>query len=49
MLNRRTLGLAVLACSLLLACRPDKPSFKSIDITGADYAKGFTLQDQDGK
>jgi protein SCO1/2 len=49
MLNRRTLGLAVLACSLLSACTPDKPSFKSIDITGADYAKGFTLQDQDGK
>ena len=49
MLNRRTLGLVMLACSLLLACTPDKPSFKSIDITGADYAKGFTLTDQHGK
>ncbi|MBU3711414.1 MAG: SCO family protein [Limnohabitans sp.] len=39
----------MLACSLLLACTPDKPSFKSIDITGADYAKGFTLTDQHGK
>jgi len=49
MLNRRTLGLVMLACSLLWACTPDKPSFKSIDITGADYAKGFTLTDQHGK
>ena len=49
MLNRRTLGLAMLACGLLWACTPDKPSFRSIDITGADYAKGFTLTDQYGK
>ena len=33
----------------LLACSPDKPSFKSIDITGANYAQGFTLTDAQGQ
>ena len=51
MLNRRNLGVAALALalSLLAACAPDKLAFKSIDITGADYAKGFTLKDQNGQ
>ena len=49
MLNRRSLGITVLALSLLSACSPDKPAFKSIDITGADYAKGFSLKDQNGQ
>ncbi len=49
MLNRRSLGITVLALSLLGACSPDKPAFKSIDITGADYAKGFSLKDQNGQ
>ena len=47
---------AILACSLLCltgglltACSPDKPSFKGVDITGADYAKGFSLPDQNGQ
>ena len=35
------------------ACSPDKPQFKSIDLTGADYAKDFSpvggLADQYGK
>lgn len=31
----------------LTACG-DKPSFRSIDITGADYGKGFTLTDHNG-
>lgn len=31
------------------ACAPDKPAFKSIDLTGADYAKDFSLPDQFGK
>lgn len=26
-----------------------KPAFKAIDVTGADYARGFTLQDPDGR
>jgi len=33
----------------LVACAPDKPQFKSIDLTGADYAKDFVLPDQNGK
>ena len=33
----------------LTACAPDKPPFKSIDLTGADYAKDFSLPDQNGK
>ena len=33
----------------LAACTPDKPQFKSIDLTGADYAKDFVLPDQNGK
>ena len=33
----------------LTACSPDKPQFKSIDLTGADYAKDFVLPDQSGK
>jgi protein SCO1/2 len=39
---------AVLAIALA-ACNPDKPSFKAIDITGADYARGFTLSDHNGQ
>ena len=30
------------------ACSPDQPKFNAIDITGADYAKTFTLTDQNG-
>ena len=33
----------------LVACSPDKPQFKSIDLTGADYAKDFAMPDQNGK
>ena len=33
----------------LSACSPDKPQFKSIDLTGADYATDFALADQNGK
>ncbi len=40
------LALAVL---FLTACSPDKPQFNAIDITGADYAKGFTLTDYNGQ
>lgn len=29
----------------LSACSPDQPQFKSIDVTGANYAQGFTLTD----
>ncbi|WP_405023358.1 SCO family protein [Limnohabitans sp.] len=33
----------------LIACTPDKPKFNAIDVTGADYAKGFTLTDHLGQ
>lgn len=48
---RRTLlksATAVLAAAALSACGPDKLQFKSIDITGADYANGFNLTDHNG-
>ena len=37
------------ATGTLVACSAEKPQFKSIDLTGADYAKGFALSDQHGK
>ena len=41
--------LPTLALFALVACSPDKPTFNGIDITGADYAKGFTLTDHNGQ
>ena len=38
-----------LAVAGLMACSQDKPQFKAIDVTGADYAKGFTLADHNGQ
>ena len=43
---------AVVACvtALLVACsKEEAPQFKSIDLTGADYAKNFALPDQNGQ
>lgn len=41
--------LALFFCLVLnTACTPNKPGFKSVDITGADYALGFKLSDADG-
>ncbi|HTN49387.1 MAG TPA: SCO family protein [Burkholderiaceae bacterium] len=37
---------AVLSAALLAACSP--PAFKSVDITGADYAHGFSLESASG-
>jgi len=55
-LNRRTAAqwlagaLAVtLTTGVLTACSPDKLQFKSIDLTGADYAQGFSLVDHNGQ
>ena len=46
----RALGASVLASgSWLSGCSQDKPSFKGVDITGADYAQGFQLLDQNGQ
>jgi len=48
----RRRALKTFALSLVLgalaACSPDTVKFKSIDITGADYAKGFELADHNG-
>ncbi len=44
---RRT---ALLTLALAAAgCMENKPQFKAIDITGADYAKDFRLTDADGR
>jgi protein SCO1/2 len=45
----RRLLLTSMAVLALTACSPDKPKFNGIDITGADYAKGFTLTDHNGQ
>jgi protein SCO1 len=37
------------ATGALVACSAEKPQFRSIDLTGADYAKGFALTDHNGK
>lgn len=35
--------------SLLAACSEQKPQFKAVDITGADYARDFQLIDHNGQ
>ena len=47
-MQRRTF-LAAGAAATLAACADGKPQFRSVDITGADYAKDFALPDADGK
>ncbi len=37
------------ATGLISACSPQQPVFSSIDVTGADYAKGFELTDHNGQ
>lgn len=49
--QRRTvmgMGLAT-AAMWLAACKPNKLSFSSVDVTGADYGKGFELSDHNGR
>lgn len=36
------------AAGLLSACTQAKPQFQSVDLTGADYATGFSLTDHNG-
>jgi len=51
MMNKRDMLklLAAGGASLGLAgCMQNKASFNAVDITGADYAKGFTLKDANG-
>ncbi|MES2939976.1 MAG: SCO family protein [Pseudomonadota bacterium] len=51
-MDRRTLlrrGALACAAFALAACSDSKQQFKSIDLTGADYAKDFQLPDADGR
>ncbi|MFZ9511824.1 MAG: SCO family protein [Burkholderiaceae bacterium] len=48
--RRTLLGAAVGTAALALAgCSQDKPSFRGIDITGAEYARDFRLADFNGQ
>jgi protein SCO1/2 len=51
MFKRRFFHACILAIlgMALTACTPDKPKFNAIDVTGAEYAKGFTLTDHLGQ
>jgi len=46
--KRRT-ALAALLGAALAACSAEKPAFKAIDITGAEYARQLALPDASGK
>ena len=51
-MNTRRFALTALAALPLAACQkasPDKPAFKGIDLTGAEYARTLNLTDQDGR
>ena len=37
------------ASALFSACSDKKPDFSAIDVTGADYARGFSLTDHNGQ
>lgn len=42
-------GVALVAMLLIVGCDGGAPKFKNIDLTGAEYAKGFSLTDHNGK
>lgn len=42
-------SILISASPLFYACSDAKPSFSGIDLTGADYAQGFTLPDHNGQ
>lgn len=48
-LTRRTWGAGLAAMALALSGCSEAPSFTGIDITGADYAQGFSLTDHNGQ
>ena len=45
----RSLAASIAVCLSLAACDGGGPKFRNVDITGADYAKGFALTDHNGK
>jgi protein SCO1/2 len=47
-MHRRT-ALTIVSVALLAACGENKPQFKAIDLTGADYARDFQLLDHNGQ
>jgi protein SCO1/2 len=47
--TRRAAGAGLLAMALALSACSEKPAFTGIDITGADYAQGFSLTDHNGQ
>ena len=47
-MNKR-LFLVSAAAALLAACSPPPAAFKGVDLTGADYARGFKLKDVEGR
>lgn len=49
-MHRRTLLAALAGAAAAAAgCMESKPQFKSVDLTGADYARDFSMPDQDGR
>ncbi len=49
LLNRRFLAAALLVATFALAaCQPQAPAFNNVDITGAQYAREFSLTDHTG-
>ena len=56
LMNKRTAIKSIAACAMMLAstvlftaCSEQKPAFAAIDVTGADYAKDFSLTDHNGQ
>lgn len=49
MLFNRRLAAAAVAALLLAACSVERPAFKGIDITGAQYARQLDLPDSGGR
>ena len=48
-MNIRRRTLISIAAAVLVGCSESKPQFKSIDLTGADYARDFQLTDHNGQ
>ena len=42
-------ALSISAAAILTGCSKDKPEFRGVDITGADYARDFQLTDHNGQ
>ncbi|RYY56500.1 MAG: SCO family protein [Comamonadaceae bacterium] len=48
-MDRRHHLLLLAGSAVLAACGEKKPQFSAVDLTGADYARDFSLPDADGK